>query len=114
MDAAAINRLIGDIEISIGIPGLVLLLGLSNSRFPSNRQSRGLRSRLVILFALLSFLFCIITFSVQDRATLIDFWRGSPLLYSLVYFLCAITCVLGIVRLIFWKLRPKLWRDDEK
>ncbi len=114
MVGASINGLIEDIEISIGLPVFVALAGIANSKLPWNRRNRGLRLRLVVLFAILAFLFCIITFTIQDREILIDLWRSNPIFYSSAYLLSALLCVLGVSGLISWKLRPKLWRDDSR
>ncbi len=113
-DAVGVNRLVGDIEISLFVPILCFCLGFGNSRLPWNRQSRGLRMRLTLSLSVLAFMFCICTLMFQDRATLIDLWLGSLVLYSLVYSISAVSCVLGVAWLIHWKLRPELWRDDSR
>jgi cell division protein FtsL len=68
--------------------------------------------RLALSLATLLFLFTICTLMIQDRAILVDLWLGSSILFSLVYLIGIVSCSLGVIWLIHWKLRPALWRDD--
>jgi hypothetical protein len=114
MEVAAISKLIEDIGGSLIAPIVFLVLGFANSRLPWNRQSRGLRLRLTLSLALLLFVFAVCVLMFQDRVLLATLWRDQPVLYSFVYTASVVIGVFGIVRLISWKLRPKLWRVDAK
>jgi hypothetical protein len=105
-----IKKLIEDIEFCFVVPILTLCFGFANSRLRWNRRDSAFRIRLVLTLAILLFLFAICTVIVQDRIILVGLWQESPVFWSLVYSIGNILGLLGIGALIYWKLRPKLWR----
>jgi hypothetical protein len=95
-----ISKLAGDAGVLLLAPFLFLCFGLANARLPYNRRDSGFRARLVLTLAVM----------VQDRMILIGLWRENPVFYSLVYSIGSAVGVLGLGALIYWRLRPKLWR----
>jgi hypothetical protein len=107
-----ISKLAGDLAVMLLAPIIFLCLGFANSRLPFNRHDREFRMRLVLALSVLFFVFAICTVMVQDRAILIYLWQESPILYSLVYLVGGIFSVVGTGALIYFKLRPELWRRN--
>ncbi|MGB6686569.1 MAG: hypothetical protein WBE76_01865 [Terracidiphilus sp.] len=109
-DADGIRELAGEARDFLIMLAIFLFLGLGNTMLPQNRRDSEFRTRLVLALAVLLFLPAICTVIIQDRAILINLWRGSPVLYSLVYLIACALGIWGLTALFYWKLRPKLWR----
>lgn len=111
---AGIHQLIEDFGASLIAPFFVLVLGFANSRLPWNRDSRGLRVRLTLSFATLLFAFTICVLMFQDRLIAVGLWESNRILYSLFCGVVIVLFVVGIGWLVYWKLRPRFWRDDSR
>lgn len=105
-----VSKLAEDAGVLLVAPVLFLCFGLGNAMLPQNRADSEFRARLVLVLALLFFLFAICTVIVQDRVILISLWRQSPVLCSLMYLIAGVLSITGVVALFHWKLRPKHWR----
>jgi amino acid transporter len=114
VNSLGIKKLAGDIEFCFVVPILTLCFGLANSRLPWNRSDSAFRMRLILTLAILLFTFSICTVLVQDRAILANLWQMSPVLYSFVYSVGCALLLVGIGALVYWKLRPKLWRRSNR
>lgn len=66
----------------------------------------------MLSFVLLLFVCLLSILMFQDGEVLVALWRESPILYSFVYAASAVFIVSGVAGLIYWKLRPKLWKQD--
>lgn len=106
-----VSGLIQDIGVSFGLPLLFLLLALANIKF-SRRKYSGLKLRFSLIFVIGLFAYLICTLMSQDRRVLEAIWRSSPTFYSLVYSLAVVLVLCGIGALIYWKLRPEMWRRN--
>ena len=109
-----ISKLAEDAGVLLLAPFLFLCFGLGNAMLPQNRGDSEFRMRLVLTLAVLFFLFALCTVIVQDRAILISLWKESPVLYSFAYLISGVLGILGLGALFYWKLRPKLWRQDRR
>jgi hypothetical protein len=107
-----INKLAGDTGVLMLAPILFLCFGLANAKLPYNRRDSEFRKRLVLTLAVLFFPFATFTVAVQDRVILIGLWQEHPVLYSLVYSIGSALGAFGLGALIYWELRPKLWRRN--
>lgn len=107
-----ISKLLDDIGGSFIAPVFVLCLGFANSRLPFNSWDREFRMKLTLTFSVSLFLLTISVILIQDRTILVDLWKDGPILYSFVYLICSTLAISGIASLIYWKLRPQLWRKD--
>lgn len=70
--------------------------------------------RRILAFVILLFMFSICTVTVQDRAILVSLWQMSPVLYSFAYSVGGVLVLVGIGALVYWKLRPELWRRSHR
>jgi hypothetical protein len=107
-----IRKLLDDIGASLIAPVLFLCLGFGNSRLPYNRWDRDFRMKLTLTFSIVLFLFTICVIMIQDRLLLVDLWKARPIFYSFVYLVFSSLMVVGLISVIHWKLRPRLWRKD--
>jgi hypothetical protein len=114
VSSEGINKLAEDIEYCFVAPIIVLCLGFANSRLPLNRNDSAFRMRLILSLAILLFTFSLCAIMVQDRAILISLWKESPILYSFVYLVGSVLVLVGIYALVYWKLRPGLWRQNHR
>jgi hypothetical protein len=106
-----VSGLMEDIGVSIGLPLLFFVLALANIKFSRQKYAElKLRLSLVFVIALFAYLICTLTF--QDSSILKAIWAGSPIFYSLVYSLLILLVLFGIGALIYWKLRPIMWRRN--
>jgi hypothetical protein len=106
--------LAGDIGLCFWAPFLALCFGFVHTKLPWNCRDGAFRMRLVLSLAILLFTFSLCAITVQDRAILIYLWKGSPVLYSFVYFVGGALVLVGIGASVYWKLRPELWRRNNR
>lgn len=99
-----------DVLVSFGLPALALVLASINIRFTPRSKYNALKLRLFLVFVLFLFVFLLSSLMYQDRAVLIALWQDNPVLYSLAYFLSGAVVIAGVAGLVYWKLRPELWR----
>lgn len=112
VSSEGINKLTEDIGFCFVAPIFVLCMGFANSRLPWNRRDSAFRMRLILSLAILLLTFSLCTMMIQDRAILISLWNESPILYSFVYSVGGTLILVGIGALVYWKLRPVLWRQN--
>jgi len=111
-----VARLVGDICVSFGLPFLFICLALANiaiSRARGNRKFAGLKLRLCLIFAIALFFYCICSLMSQDRFVVMSLWQSDRVFYSFVYSAAGILTFSGLVVLVYWKLRPDLWRQND-
>ena len=114
MITAGVDGLIKNIEVTFVVPAVVLLLALLNIRFTPRSKYNALKLRLFLIVVLLMFAYCVSSVISQDSAVLKALWQDNPILYSFVYSLSSILLLIGIAALVYWKLRPELWRRKER
>lgn len=102
-----LSKLAEDAGVLLFAPFLFLCFGLANARLSKDAS---FRERLVLALAVLFAVFAICAVIIQDRTILIIVWQKDPVVYSLVYSIASILCILGLGVLVHSKLRPKLWR----
>ena len=112
MSELNINGLVEDICVSFGLPLIFLLLALVNIKVSSRRNS-AVRFRWCLLYAVVLFIVLICTLTFQDRAILRMIWQSAPVVYSLLYSLFVCIVIAGVSALIYWKLRPEMWRRSK-
>jgi amino acid transporter len=112
VNSAGINKLAEDIGFCFVVPIIFLCMGFANSRLPWNRRDSAFRMRLVLSLAILFLTFGLCTIMVQDRPILINLWKWNPVLYSIVFLIGGALVLVGIGALVYWKLRPELWRRN--
>lgn len=105
-----VGGLIDDIAVSFMVPTVCLVLALINIRFTPRSKYNALKLRIFLVFVLFLFVFLLSSLMCQDRAVLKALWQDNPVLYSFAYFLSGAAVVAGVAGLVFWKLRPDLWR----
>ena len=110
MIVPGMDGLIQDIEVSFGLPAVGFVLALINIRFTPRSKYNALKLRLFLIVVLLMFAYCVSSVISQDRAVLRALWQDNPVLCSFVYFLGGALVVAGVAGLVYWKLRPELWR----
>jgi glucose-6-phosphate-specific signal transduction histidine kinase len=110
MIVAGADGLIRDIAVSFVVPAVCLALALINIRSTPRSKYNPLKLRLFLIFVLFLFASFLSTLMYQDRVVLKALWRDNPVLYSFVYFLSGALVVAGVVGLVYWKLRPELWK----
>lgn len=106
-----VGRLIEDLRAAFLIPGIGLGITLVNIRLTRDPQSRNLRLRVMLSFLLALFLALLGTALVQNRSVLAELWNANSILYSLVYAGGGALVIAGVALVVYWKLRPQLWRD---
>ena len=109
-------RLVGDICFSFGLPFVFICLALANIAISSargNRKYAGLKRRLSFIFSIVLFLYLICSLMFQDRSVLMSLWQGNRVFYSLVYSASGFLTFAGLGVLVYWKLRPNLWRQND-
>jgi glucose-6-phosphate-specific signal transduction histidine kinase len=114
MITAGVDGLIKDIEVTFVVPAVVLLLALLNIRFTPRSKYNALKLRLFLIVVLLMFAYCVSSVISQDSTVLKSLWLGNPVLYSFVYLLSGTLVIAGISSLLYWKLRPQLWRGKDR
>ncbi len=114
MIVVGVDRLIEDIEVSFWLPAvtfaMMTILTKLTSRSERGKASAPLTIRISLIFVLLLFAFTISCTMYQDRGVLLSLWERSPVLYSLLYLIGGALILAGIAALVYWKLRPALWR----
>lgn len=107
----AINtmRLLKDIEFILLLPALSFVGLAINAKISQKTGFTPQKQRIALTFSLLLFGFCMFTM-VQDRSVLLALWRTSPAYYSTLYTLGGFLTIAVVTGLIYWKLRPSLWR----
>jgi hypothetical protein len=110
MIVAGVGGLIDDIAVSFAVPAACLVLALINIRFTPRSKYNALKLRMFLVFVLFLFVFLLSSLMCQDRAVVKALWQDNPVLYSLAYFLSGALIVAGVAGLVYWKLRPELWR----
>jgi formate hydrogenlyase subunit 3/multisubunit Na+/H+ antiporter MnhD subunit len=113
MNASDISGLAEDIAISFGLPLFLICVLLVNIKLWPGNKSTGLKVRLAIIYAIALFGFLIFPLMFQDRYILAAIWRRDPVLFSVVYMASVILIAGGIISLVYWKLRPQLWRRND-
>ena len=111
MGIPGIGGLLENIGVSFGLPILFVCLALVNIKVSSRRKSSGLKMRLSLIFAIGLFAYLICTLMFQDRTILAAIWRQSPIVFSVVFALTCLLVVMSIAGLVYWKLRPELWKQ---
>ena len=112
MIVPGVGGLIDDIAVSFAVPAVGLVLALINIRFTPRSKYNALKLRIFLVFLLFLFAFLVSSLMYQDRAVLKALWQDNPILYSLVYLLNGALVVAGVAVLVYWKLRPELWRGN--
>src|ERR1039457_1636522 len=110
MIVAGVGGLIDDIAVSFAVPGVCLVLALMNIRFTPRSKYNALKLRIFLVFVLFLFVFLLSSLMYQDRAVLKALLQDNPVLYSFAYFTSGALVVAGLAGLVYWKLRPELWR----
>jgi len=110
MIVTGIDGLIQDITVSFVLPAVGLVLALINTRFTPRSKYNALKLRLFLIFLLFLFVFLLTSLMYQDRAVLKALLQDNPVLYSFSYFTSGALVVAGLAGLVYWKLRPELWR----
>ena len=101
--------LLKDIEFALLLP-LLGFGGLAvNAMISQKTGFTPRKQRIALTFCLLLFGFCLIVI-VQNRSVLAALWRSAPLYYSVVYAVCGLGTGALVAGLIYWKLRPSLWK----
>jgi hypothetical protein len=83
---------------------------LINVRLSSPSKFNLLKIRLSLIFVLLLFSCTLSVLMFQDRGVLIAIWRTSSVVYTFVYTVFTLFIIVAVGFLIYWKLRPELWR----
>jgi amino acid transporter len=112
-----VARLVGDICVSFGLPLLFICLALANIAISSTRGNRKyarLKLRLSLAFSIAVFLYLICSLMFQDRFVLMSLWQRNRVFYSLVYSAAGFLTFAGLGMLVYWKLRPDLWRQNDE
>jgi len=104
-----ITGLLKDIEFVLILPTLSFIALAINAKISQKTGFTPLKQRIALTFSLLLFVFCMITI-VQDHSVLLALWRSSPIYYSVMYATCILLTVAVVSGLVYWKLRPELWR----
>lgn len=114
MTIEGVPGLLEDLEVSFGLPLLGFVMFALNrtvsGKLRRSKRNEPLLQRIAITFCLLLFLYLFISLMQQDRAVLAAVWHTSPTLYSLVYGTSTLLMFGGFFAIIWWKLRPTLWR----
>ena len=113
MIVAGVDGLINDIEVSFVVPAASLVLALINIRFTPRSKYNALKLRIFLVFVLFLFVSLLSSLIYKDRAVVKALWQDNPVLCSLAYFLSGALVVAGVASLVYWKLRPELWRDRD-
>jgi hypothetical protein len=66
-----------------------------------------------LAFSIAIFLYLICSLMFQDRLVLVSLWQSDRVLYSFVYFAAGLLTLAGLGVLVYWKLRPDLWRHND-
>jgi len=104
-----ITGLLKDVEFVLVLPTLSFFALAVNAKISQKAGFTPQKQRIALTFSLLLFVFCTATI-VQDRSVLLALWKCDPVYYSAVYAMCGSFTVGVIAFLIYWKLRPELWR----
>ena len=111
MNAPDANRLTQDLEASLGLPILAFFMSLKYTGLNPRNNRAALRQRLVFVFLLALFAYMFVELMYQDRAVVVALWEQNPVEYTLIYSVVYLLTLAGIFALIYFKLRPELWRD---
>jgi len=112
MNIPGVDGLIQDIEAPFVLLGIALVIMTVNSRMARHSKSYLLTTRLVLICMFMSFVAMLCALLYQDRAVLIAIWGQNPVFYSLAYVLGGVLVVAMVAALVYWKLRPELWREE--
>lgn len=113
MTVAGVSGLMEDIGVSFGLPLCFLCLALTNIRLSSRRRYAGLKLRISLIFSIALFLYLLPSLMLQDRCVLKAIWKGNPQLFSFLYAVGVAVVLGGIAGLVYWRLRPNLWRQSD-
>jgi len=118
MAIEGVSGLLGDLEVSFGLPLLGFAMFAVNrtvsGKLGRSKRNEPLLQRIAITFCLSLFLYLFISLMQQDRAVLAAVWHSSPVLYSVVYGASTLLIVGGIFAIIRWKVRPTLWTTGNR
>lgn len=101
--------LLKDIEFVVLLPALSFIALAINAKISQKTGFTPHKQRIALTFSLLLFGFCTFTI-VQDHSVFLALWKTSPVYYSTLYALGGLLTIVVLVGLIYWKLRPSLWR----
>lgn len=110
MSIVDVRGLLKDIQVVFVLPSVCFVMALINIRLSSPSKFSLLKFRLSLSFVLLLFVCALSVLMFQDRGMLMAIWRTSPVEYTFVYSGCSFTIITAVAFLIYWKLRPELWR----
>lgn len=112
MDSESVAGLLKDIGYAFGLPIVGFVMAWVNIKLTPRSRFSSLKLRIAIAFVLLLFSCLLPILMFQDRAALVEIWRASPLVYSVVYAMCCLFIIICICGLIYGKLRPTLWKRN--
>lgn len=111
MNVVDVRGLLKDIQVAFVLPSVCFVMALINIRLSSPSKFSLLKFRLSLSFVLLLFVCALSVLMFQDRGVLMAIWRTSTVVYTFVYTICSLFIVGAVCWLIYWKLRPELWRE---
>ncbi len=113
MYVAGVDGLIDDIKVAFVLPVVGFIVFSIITKLTPHSKVNALMQRLSLIFVILLFAIGLGTLMFQDRAALVALWEENPVVYSFVYSISIALMTAGIVSLVYWKLRPQLWRRKE-
>ena len=112
MTPANLSDLLHDLEAAVGLPTLVFIIGSINIKRSRDPKTRAFRTRVMLALLLVLVSVFLATVLYQDRSTLIELWKGSPTVFSIVYAVVLIVICSLLAIVLYSRLRPSMWLRD--